>query len=193
MPRRTSPKGVQLNADRNSKSVKSSRHKPRSPSVSMKNPKRKREAAAKAPATIAAEVAVVEVVPVVEPTVVVEATAVAEPAPVVVAVEQPVVSVSSPAEPTVVLASNCSVKDAGAFKQSLVAVVDEAASVTFDVRSVERVDTATIQLLYAFAKERQAHQRAFSWLGESPALIEAARLLGVSAVLALPLTAGAAA
>lgn len=89
------------------------------------------------------------------------------------------------AAPVVALASNCNVKDAGQLKQSLSKLMEESV-VGIDARSLERIDTATLQLLCAFVRDRAAHDRKVEWLGESPALHEAARLLGVGELLALP-------
>lgn len=94
-------------------------------------------------------------------------------------------------DPIVTLGSSCTVKDAAALKHSLCAVVDSQVAVTLDAHSLERIDTATIQVLCAFVRQRVADARAVIWVGVPEALQEAARLLGVHALLALP-PAGAA-
>jgi ABC-type transporter Mla MlaB component len=94
-------------------------------------------------------------------------------------------------QPTIVLASNCSVKDAAELKQSLCAHLEESATVALNVGSVERVDTSTMQLLCAFVRDRAAQQLKVEWLGDSSVVRDAARLLGVEALLGLP-PAGAA-
>jgi ABC-type transporter Mla MlaB component len=86
----------------------------------------------------------------------------------------------------IVLASNCNVKDAAELKQSLRLHLDQASPVTLDVGSVERVDTSTMQVLCAFVRDRAAQQRKVEWLGDSPVVRDAARLLGVEAMLCLP-------
>jgi ABC-type transporter Mla MlaB component len=73
----------------------------------------------------------------------------------------------------------------------LVRVAALDASVSIDVRSVERVDTATLQLLYAFVRDRSQRGLGVKWLGCPPAFLDAARMLGVHGLLALP-EAGAA-
>lgn len=93
--------------------------------------------------------------------------------------------VGAAAVPTVALASNCSIKDAAALKDSLCAVVNADESVVLDASSIERVDTATIQLLCAFVRERQARDQKVVWQDASAAMLEAARLLGVQTLLAL--------
>jgi ABC-type transporter Mla MlaB component len=88
--------------------------------------------------------------------------------------------------PTVALNSNCTVKDAVALKQALCAVVDINEAVTLDASSVERVDTAILQLLCAFVRARTASNRSVIWRGEASGLFDSARLLGLQALLALP-------
>lgn len=158
--------------------------------VSMKTSKRKRSpkstpavaavdaAGVPAAAASAEPVALVEAVePVIESSVV-EAT-VAESEPVVV--EAPAASTDE--EQVVVLAANCSVKDAAALKTSLCALASQNTSVTLDASAVERVDTATMQLLCAFVRDRGSRNQSIVWRGKSQALHDAVRLLGVGALL----------
>lgn len=95
-------------------------------------------------------------------------------------------------EPIVVLAANCSVKDAAALKSSLCAWSNHGDAVTLDVSAVERVDTATMQLLCAFVRDRSGRKQSVAWRGESAALQDAVRLLGVGALLGLEPTGVAA-
>jgi ABC-type transporter Mla MlaB component len=90
------------------------------------------------------------------------------------------------AAPGIVLASNCGVKDAAELKQSLCKLAGESGAVAIDVRNLERLDTATMQLLCAFVRDRAAHDLKVEWQGDSSVLHEAARLLGVTELLALP-------
>lgn len=96
-----------------------------------------------------------------------------------------------PVDPIVALPSHSTVKDATALKIELMKLLELPAPVVIDVRSVERVDTATVQLLYAFVRDRAERNGMVEWLGSPPALVDAVRLLGVQDVLALP-EAGAA-
>jgi ABC-type transporter Mla MlaB component len=92
---------------------------------------------------------------------------------------------ATPVEPVVVLSANCSVKDAAALKTSLCALANESTEVTLDVSAVERIDTATMQLLCAFVRDRIGRNQKVAWRGESQALQDAVRLLGVGALLGL--------
>ncbi|MGH8176122.1 MAG: STAS domain-containing protein [Steroidobacter sp.] len=94
--------------------------------------------------------------------------------------------IESGTAPVVVLAHHCSVKNAAALKDTLREAAAEISAVTIDVRGLERIDTATMQLLCAFVRDRSAREQKVEWLGNSAALGEAARLLGVAAMLALP-------
>lgn len=165
----------------------------------MKTSKRKRSAKAQpvveavgadvvaAETPVAAE-AIVEV-----EAVVTEAVAEVSSEQIVEEVVEPVsdVSIEQAAEPVVVgdpivvLASNCSVKDAAALKSSLCAFSNHGDAVTLDVSAVERVDTATMQLLCAFVRDRSGRNQSVAWRGESAALQDAVRLLGVGALLGL--------
>ena len=120
------------------------------------------------------------------------ATEPAAPAPVSAPAAAPPIVVSAPpepaggAEPVVSLFSNSTVKDAAALKDTLLQVVDEPGAVAIDAKSVERIDTAVIQVLCAFVRDRAARNLAVNWRGTPQPLLDAARLLGVGTLLALP-------
>jgi ABC-type transporter Mla MlaB component len=177
----------------------------------MKTSKRKRspkseplvEALDSAPVAASAEPAPVEVIasdsanePVVAETVVAVEVVASEP---VVAESEPVAAVvveSAPvaataAEPVIVLSANCSVKDSTSLKNSLCALANESAVVTVDASAVERVDTATMQLLCAFARDRSARKQSIVWRGQSQALNDAVRLLGIAALMGFDTAQGA--
>ena len=101
------------------------------------------------------------------------------------AAAQAAVFTAAPAT-VVKLDTNCGIKDAAALKDSLRAVVDIADDVVIDAGGVERLDTAIVQLLCAFVRQRALLTRKVVWRGSSPAVTEAARLLGVATVLDLP-------
>lgn len=111
-------------------------------------------------------------------------------APVAAAVD--VAVPAAPSQAALVLAANCNVKDGAELKRSLCLLLDDSAPVVLDVGKVERIDTSTMQLLCAFARDRAAQQRKVEWIGDSHVIREAARLLGVEALLDLP-AAGASA
>lgn len=108
-----------------------------------------------------------------------------EPAAAAVAAAAPAAREKRKAAPALALASNCNVKGAAELKKSLCELLEESV-VSIDARSLERIDTATLQLLCAFVRDRAAHDRKVEWVGDCRVLQEAARLLGVTELLALP-------
>ena len=60
-------------------------------------------------------------------------------------------------------------------------------SVVLDAAQVERIDTAVLQTLCAFFQDAQASGMVVQWQQPSLAVQTAARLLNVSACLALPI------
>jgi ABC-type transporter Mla MlaB component len=95
---------------------------------------------------------------------------------------------AKPARPDPVLAlpAECLIANAMPLREQLIAVVGEAVPVTLNVSAVERIDTACLQLLAAFATERRAASRPVVWSGVTAALTERARLLDLYASLGLP-------
>ena len=165
-------------------------------SVSMKTPKRKRVAAVAAKAIVPAVAAIA----IEQPVNAAEAPCDADCAATVSLDAEPVMReaaalestavleapAASSSDPIVALPSNSTVKDAAALKTALLKVVELTATVALDVRSVERVDTATLQLLCAFVRDRAARNLGVQWLGCPPAIFESAGVLGVQSMLALP-------
>ncbi len=91
--------------------------------------------------------------------------------------------------PTVALFSHCTVKHAAGPKNELLQQLDEPAEVVIDATNLERIDTAIMQLLCAFVRERAERNLGVRWHGIPQALRDAARLLGVGTLLELPVEA----
>lgn len=83
------------------------------------------------------------------------------------------------------LNAECTLAEAEALKTGLAALLDEPATVTLDAGAVQRVDTAALQLLAAFVRDRRLGGLATHWRACSPAMESAARLLGMDAMLSL--------
>lgn len=98
---------------------------------------------------------------------------------------------AAPEQPIVVLPANCTLREAAELKGSLLRWAATADTVQLDVSALQRIDTAAIQVLCAFARDRQNRQLAFTWEGDTTTLLEAAGLLGVAALLGLPAAAQA--
>jgi anti-anti-sigma regulatory factor len=86
-------------------------------------------------------------------------------------------SMASPG--TVRLPVSTSVRECAALKQQLLVLVHRADVVVIDVSDVEALDTAALQLLFAFGRERLTHGLRTIWQGDSPALRNAATALGI--------------
>jgi len=81
------------------------------------------------------------------------------------------------------LPADCTARGAGNLKTSLVDRLETAACVGIDVTAVERVDTVCLQLLVAFARDRQKAGRDLEWQGRSAAFTEAVDVLGLASIL----------
>ncbi len=75
-------------------------------------------------------------------------------------------------------------------KSGLAKLLDAADSVTLDISAVQRIDTAGLQVIAAFIRERESQGREVQWRGQAPALETAARLLGLGTLLKLPTAEG---
>jgi len=89
-----------------------------------------------------------------------------------------------------VVAAECTVADASSLKTGLAKLLVESGTVTLDISAVQRIDTAGLQVIATFVRERELHGRQVQWRGHAPALSAAAQLLGLSALLKLPTAAG---
>ena len=84
------------------------------------------------------------------------------------------------------LSAACTVAEAEALKSQLALRLDESGPVTVDVSAVQRIDTAALQLLAAFVRDRRTAGRGVQWRGRAAALDAAASLLGLRDMLELP-------
>ena len=87
-------------------------------------------------------------------------------------------------KPEIRLPEDCTLAQADGLKQRLARVSDNVSSVTLEVGSVQRIDTACMQLLSAFVRDRAAGGRAVSVRGDSRVFSEALALLGVASLFA---------
>ena len=78
------------------------------------------------------------------------------------------------------------VSEAGSLKESLAALLDEPLPVTLDIAALQRIDTAGLQVITAFVRERAGHDRTVEWQGTAPVMTTAAQLLGLTTLLRLP-------
>ena len=77
------------------------------------------------------------------------------------------------------------IRDVTALQGELAERLDESGPVQIDGSGVDRIDTATLQLLAAFVRDLRAEARAVEWIDCSPALRRAAGALGLESALSL--------
>ena len=80
----------------------------------------------------------------------------------------------------VVLGRHCGIREGAELRKQLLAQLACPGPVTIDIAAVERVDTAAIQLLYAFERERLAVGRELRWRGANATLTQALSVLGMN-------------
>ncbi len=59
----------------------------------------------------------------------------------------------------------------------------EGHTIQFNVRKIERVDTAAMQMIYAFSKEAEKHGHVLLWEGASEAFVRSAKMLGLATLM----------
>lgn len=72
-----------------------------------------------------------------------------------------------------------------AFQAELAERLDESGTVQIDASAVERIDTASLQLLAAFVRDLRADHRLVEWTNCSAVLRRAAHSLGLTDALEL--------
>jgi|SRR6185437_4306602 len=98
----------------------------------------------------------------------------------------PVAGAEKAASGSFAVAAECTVADAGSLKTGLAKLLDHSGIVTLDIGAVQRIDTAGLQVIATFLRERESHGREVQWRGSAPALLNAAKLLGLGDLLKLP-------
>jgi anti-anti-sigma regulatory factor len=88
------------------------------------------------------------------------------------------------------LGAACTLREASELKSLLLATVSPTSQVIIDGGAVQRVDTAGLQLLTAFALRETAAGRSIQWCASSDELRQSAARLGLLQVLALDVPCG---
>lgn len=89
-------------------------------------------------------------------------------------------------EGPLVLDADCLLESANELRKELLLRLERTAPISIDASEVERIDTASLQVLVAFTRDCKAAGRAIEWTGVAPALADSARLLDLSSALGLP-------
>jgi hypothetical protein len=82
--------------------------------------------------------------------------------------------------------NDCTMRSIGGLHQELVRRLSGKGPVPVDRSEIQRPNTAMLQLLAAFARDLRAQSRPIEWRGDSTAFDRAAKALGLSATLGLP-------
>jgi phospholipid transport system transporter-binding protein len=77
------------------------------------------------------------------------------------------------------------IRTVNTFQAELAERLDESGNVQIDGGTVERIDTAALQLLVAFVRDLQTDGRSVEWIECSPALRRAVNSLGLQNALQL--------
>lgn len=62
----------------------------------------------------------------------------------------------------------------------VLSLLAEGQFIQFDVSKIERIDTAAIQMIYAFSKEAERYGHSLNWEGASEAFVRSAKFLGLA-------------
>lgn len=89
---------------------------------------------------------------------------------------------------TIKLPVSCTLREASELK-TLLLKSDSATTLILDAASVERVDTAGLQVITAFMRSRSVHGAGCEWRGLNQTVVQAAELLGLSRQLGIPAAA----
>lgn len=93
-------------------------------------------------------------------------------------------------EPAVVAAgAECTIAHAANLHAQLAAVIDEASPVSLDLSAVKRVDTAGLQVLAAFVRQRRLAGLMLTCVGAAEPFLGTAKLLGLGALFSSEATA----
>ena len=108
-----------------------------------------------------------------------------KPAPRSKAARQTPAESRTPDDGALTLAAECTVAEADSLKAELARRLTASEPVTVDVSALQRIDTAGLQLLAAFVRDRRNAGRKVEWRGRASALEAAAGLLGLNDMLEL--------
>jgi ABC-type transporter Mla MlaB component len=85
----------------------------------------------------------------------------------------------------VALPAECAIASVSSLRATLLERVSDSGKVQIDASSVQRIDTASLQVLAAFARDRRAEERPTEWVGVPACLTDAANLLDLTDALGI--------
>jgi ABC-type transporter Mla MlaB component len=89
------------------------------------------------------------------------------------------------AAPVATVGTDCTIEHAPGLHKELLKMLAERACVTLDVSAVKRCDTAGLQVLAAFVRERREAGQPFELKGATEAFVGPATLLGLGTLFGL--------
>ena len=96
---------------------------------------------------------------------------------------RPAAALPSAPPSDVLLGASCTIQETTALKAQLLERLARPGPIEIDGRGVQRVDTAGLQLLVAFALDCMERSIPFVWKGRSAELEQAVDLLGIAPLL----------
>jgi ABC-type transporter Mla MlaB component len=85
----------------------------------------------------------------------------------------------------IALPAECLIASAAGLRTTLLKRLTDSGTVRIDASAVQRVDTASLQVLAAFVRDRRADGLPFEWLALPACLTDAATLLDLTNALGL--------
>ena len=92
----------------------------------------------------------------------------------------------APSRRTVKLGTSIGIAQANELKEQLLKLFARKSAVTLDGTELERIDTATLQLLACFVQEATSRGITVKWKGPSDSVRATMALVGIGAALGLP-------
>jgi ABC-type transporter Mla MlaB component len=89
---------------------------------------------------------------------------------------------SAASAPLAAIPADCTIAQAADLKADLARVLTKPVAVTIDLSAVRRIDTAALQVLTSFIRERRAAGRGVECQGASDAFLATADVLGLRAL-----------
>jgi anti-anti-sigma regulatory factor len=84
------------------------------------------------------------------------------------------------------LAAELTIAQAGTLKTRLTRLLDSKDEVRVDAGATRRVDTACLQLLLAFVRDRRNAGKAVTWKATAPEFTTTAKTVGLAGALGIP-------
>lgn len=78
-----------------------------------------------------------------------------------------------------------SIADVGDLYANLLMSMAEGSTINIDASEIEKIDAASLQMIYAFSKEAEKQGKPLTWDSASSAFLHSAKLLGLAELMNL--------